>query len=34
MAPATGKVAPPGDYMLFIVNRSDVPSVAKIVRLN
>ncbi|MEZ0333869.1 MAG: galactose oxidase-like domain-containing protein, partial [Gemmatimonadales bacterium] len=31
-APATNKLAPPGHYMLFIVNSSGVPSVAKIVR--
>lgn len=27
-APATGGVAPPGSYMLFIVNDKGVPSVA------
>ena len=31
-APANNKLAPPGHYMLFIVNSSGVPSVAKIVR--
>jgi hypothetical protein len=33
-APATANVAPPGHYMVFIVNGSDVPSVGKIVRIN
>jgi hypothetical protein len=33
-APANGNVAPPGHYMLFLVNSSGVPSVAKIVRIN
>jgi hypothetical protein len=32
-APATGNLAPLGYYMLFILNTSGVPSVAKIVRL-
>jgi hypothetical protein len=31
-APLNNKLAPPGHYMLFIVNSSGVPSVAKIVR--
>ena len=33
-APSSGPVAPPGYYMLFILNGSGVPSVAKIVRLD
>jgi hypothetical protein len=33
-APASGNLAPPGHYMLFLVNSSGVPSVAKIVRIN
>jgi galactose oxidase len=33
-APGNGNVAPPGHYMLFIVNGLDVPSVAKIVKVN
>jgi galactose oxidase len=33
-APSNGNVAPPGHYMLFIVNGSDVPSVARIIVLN
>jgi Domain of unknown function (DUF1929)/Kelch motif len=33
-APANGNLAPPGHYMLFLVNSSGVPSVAKIVRIN
>jgi hypothetical protein len=33
-APASSNRAPPGHYMVFILNRSDVPSVARIVRLN
>jgi hypothetical protein len=32
-SPASANVAPPGYYMLFIVNTSGVPSVAKIVKL-
>jgi hypothetical protein len=32
-APANNKLAPPGHYMIFIVNTSGVPSVAKVVRL-
>ena len=32
-APLNNKLAPPGHYMLFIVNSSGVPSVAKIVRV-
>ena len=30
-APASGALAPPGPYMLFLINKSGVPSVAKIV---
>ena len=33
-APANGNLAPLGHYMLFILNASGVPSVAKIVRLD
>jgi len=32
-APPTGNIAPPGYYMLFLVNSSGVPSVAKFVQL-
>ena len=32
-APANGNVAPPGHYMLFILNADSVPSVAKIVKV-
>jgi hypothetical protein len=32
-APSSGNTAPPGYYMLFILNSADVPSVAKIIRL-
>lgn len=32
-APSSGNIAPPGHYMVFIVNGSDVPSVAKIVEI-
>jgi hypothetical protein len=32
-APASGAIAPPGDYMLFIVNKSGVPSVAATVHI-
>ncbi|HWZ44575.1 MAG TPA: galactose oxidase early set domain-containing protein, partial [Candidatus Saccharimonadales bacterium] len=33
-APANGNLAPPGYYMLFIVNAAGVPSVAKFVQLH
>jgi hypothetical protein len=33
-APANGNVAPPGYYMLFILNTDSVPSVAKIVQVS
>jgi hypothetical protein len=33
-APANGNVAPPGYYMLFILNTDSVPSVAKIVKVS
>jgi hypothetical protein len=32
-APINGSLAPPGDYMIFIVNPSGVPSVGRIVRV-
>ncbi len=32
-APANGNLAPPGHYMLFLVNNNGVPSVASIIRL-
>jgi len=32
-APASGAIAPPGDYMLFVVNKSGVPSVAATVHM-
>lgn len=32
-APADGNRAPPGHYMLFVLNKEDVPSVASIVRV-
>jgi len=32
-APASGAIAPPGDYMLFIVNKAGVPSMAATVHL-
>jgi galactose oxidase len=32
-APAASAVAPPGDYMVFVVSAAGVPSVAKIIRL-
>ena len=31
--PAAGKIAPPGPYMLFLVNEAGVPSVAQVVML-
>src|SRR5207249_6171757 len=33
-SPPNGNVAPPGYYMLFILNSAGVPSLAKFVRLN
>lgn len=32
-APASGNVCPPGHYMLFLINNSGVPSVAKIIKI-
>lgn len=32
-APSTGNRAPPGHYMVFLLNGEDVPSIAKIVRI-
>jgi galactose oxidase len=32
-APANGNLCPPGHYMLFILNGSGVPSVAKMIRV-
>jgi hypothetical protein len=32
-APTNNRLAPPGHYLLFIVNSSGVPSVAKVVKL-
>jgi Domain of unknown function (DUF1929) len=32
-APATSQIAPPGDYMLFVLDSNHVPSIAKIIRL-
>jgi Domain of unknown function (DUF1929) len=32
-APSSGNIAPPGYYMVFIVNGTDVPSVAKIIKI-
>jgi galactose oxidase len=32
-APGSGNIAPPGYYMVFIVDGTDVPSVAKIVKI-
>jgi hypothetical protein len=32
-APTSGNRAPPGHYMVFILNGSDVPSIAKIIRI-
>lgn len=34
VGPASGRVAPPGDYMLFVLDANRVPSIAKIVRLS
>jgi galactose oxidase len=32
-APASGKLAPPGHYLLFLVNSNGVPSVARIIKI-
>ena len=32
-APANANPAPPGDYMLFVLNRNGVPSAGKVVRI-
>jgi hypothetical protein len=32
-APSNPNLAPPGHYMLFIINASGVPSIAKIVQI-
>ncbi len=32
-APVNGRIAPPGDYLLFILNQSGVPALAKWIRL-
>ncbi len=32
-APANANAAPPGDYLLFVLNRNGVPSAAKVVRI-
>jgi hypothetical protein len=32
-APSSSNRAPPGHYMLFILNGTDVPSVAKVVQI-
>ena len=33
-APSVAKIAPPGHYLLFVLNAAGVPSIAPIVRLN
>jgi hypothetical protein len=33
-APSNGNIAPPGYYMLFILNGNGVPSVAKIIQIS
>jgi hypothetical protein len=33
VAPASGNLAPPGPYMLFLINNAGVPSVAKMIRV-
>jgi hypothetical protein len=33
-APASGALAPPGFYLLFILNRNGVPSAGKVVRVS
>jgi hypothetical protein len=33
-APATSRLAPPGHYLVFVLNRNGVPSVGKIVRIH
>ena len=33
-APASPKACPPGHYMLFVLNKDGVPSVAKIIKIH
>jgi hypothetical protein len=33
-APASANLAPPGHYMLFLVDQQGIPSVAKIVQIH
>jgi galactose oxidase len=33
-APLNGKICPPGHYMLFVLNKAGVPSVAKVIRIH
>ncbi len=33
IAPASGNLAPPGHYMMFLINNSGVPSVAKVIQI-
>jgi hypothetical protein len=32
-APANGNLAPPGHYMIFVVNGTGVPSVGRVIRI-
>ncbi|HEY8258445.1 MAG TPA: galactose oxidase-like domain-containing protein, partial [Gemmatimonadales bacterium] len=32
-APANANAAPPGDYLIFVLNRNGVPSAGKVVRI-
>jgi len=32
-APKNGKLAPPGHYLVFILNRNGVPSVGKVIKV-
>jgi hypothetical protein len=32
-APSNGKLAPPGHYLVFILNRNGVPSVGKVIKV-
>jgi len=32
-APASGKLAPPGHYLVFILNRNGVPSVGRVIKV-
>ena len=34
VAPSDGRVAPPGHYLLFLLNGNGVPSIARIIKIS